>query len=164
MLLPSSSAPIRRSRISSSCETMAAWRLPCLDSRSMLAREAPVSAVSLAAKKAETKRQPTTTKKPTECMGPFLCLAHDLVGKPVTTFPDHARSGLTCRFPYQKFPRRRGRIIGLSVASSNYLQQDERNFATLHPPVLLHQHHQRFGSGKPFLREARNILQAAPQA
>jgi hypothetical protein len=47
---------------------MAAWRLPCFDSRNMLAREAPVSAVSLAAKNAETNRQQTTIKKPIECI------------------------------------------------------------------------------------------------
>ena len=57
MLLPSSSAPINRSRMSSRLETTSASRLPCFDSRSMLAREAPVSAVSLAAKNAETSRQ-----------------------------------------------------------------------------------------------------------
>src|SRR5882724_8286441 len=63
MLLPSSSAPINRSRIVIRLETTPASRLPCLDSRSMLAREAPVSAVSLAAKNAETRRQPTTMEK-----------------------------------------------------------------------------------------------------
>src|SRR3954465_13486854 len=59
MLLPSSSAPISRSRLPTRSETTAASLLPCFDSRSMLAREAPVSAVSLAEKNAETKRQPT---------------------------------------------------------------------------------------------------------
>src|SRR5215510_5568962 len=69
MVLPSSSAPIMRSRMLISLETTPASLLPCLDSRSMLAREAPVSAVSLAAKNAETKRQTSTIEKvnqPTE--------------------------------------------------------------------------------------------------
>jgi len=57
MLLPSSSAPIIRSRIANRLETTPASRLPCFDSRNMLARDAPVSAVSLAEKNAETKRQ-----------------------------------------------------------------------------------------------------------
>ena len=60
MLLPSSSAPINRSRMASRLETTAASRLPCFVSRSMLAREAPVSAVSLAAKNAETSSKKMT--------------------------------------------------------------------------------------------------------
>ena len=63
MLLPSSSAPIIRSRIANRLETTPASRLPCLESRNMLAREAPVSAVSLAEKKAETRRQAMTMEK-----------------------------------------------------------------------------------------------------
>ncbi|MEY9143045.1 hypothetical protein ABIF00_001029 [Bradyrhizobium elkanii] len=69
MLLPSSSAPIMRSRMLNSFDTTPASVLPCFDSRSMLAREAPVSAVSLAAKNAEMKRQSSTIEKvnhPTE--------------------------------------------------------------------------------------------------
>src|ERR1700684_272908 len=68
ILLPSSSAPINRSRDVERLETMAASLLPCLDSRSMLARDAPVSAVSLAAKKAETRRQKTTTENVIQSM------------------------------------------------------------------------------------------------
>src|SRR6202790_2428595 len=60
ILLPSSSAPIIRSRIANRLETATASLLPCFDSRNMLAREAPVSAVSLAEKNAEIKRQPMT--------------------------------------------------------------------------------------------------------
>jgi len=68
MLLPSSSAPIIRSRILNRLETTPASRLPCFDSRSMLAREAPVSAVSLAEKKAETNRKAITMEKSSQCM------------------------------------------------------------------------------------------------
>ena len=50
-LLPSSSAPISRSRAASSRLTMPALRLPFFSSRSMLARDDAVSAVSLPAKK-----------------------------------------------------------------------------------------------------------------
>jgi len=46
--------------MASRLETTGASRLPCFASRSMLAREAPVSAVSLAAKNAETSSRKTT--------------------------------------------------------------------------------------------------------
>ena len=59
-LLPSRSALISRSRASSSRLTMAARRSPCLASRSMVAREEAVSAVSLPAKAAESNRQSRT--------------------------------------------------------------------------------------------------------
>jgi hypothetical protein len=68
ILLPSNSAPINRSRIASRLVTMAASRLPCFDSRSMLARDAAVSAVSLAAKNAETSRQATTIESASQFM------------------------------------------------------------------------------------------------
>ncbi len=68
MLLPSSSAPIMRSRIANRLETTPASLLPCLDSRSMLARDAPVSAVSLAEKKAEIKRQAVTMENASQSM------------------------------------------------------------------------------------------------
>src|SRR3981081_4076999 len=68
MLLPSSSAPIIRSRIANRLETTPASRWPCLDSRNMLAREAPVSAVSLAEKKAETRRQAMTMENVSQSM------------------------------------------------------------------------------------------------
>ena len=68
MLLPSSSAPISRSRIADRLETTPASRLPCFDSRSMLARDAPVSAVSLAAKNAETSSKTITMEKSSQSM------------------------------------------------------------------------------------------------
>src|SRR5712671_6631627 len=93
MLLPSNSAPIIRSRIANRLETTPASRLPCFDSRSMLARDAPVSAVSLAAKNAETRRQPMTMESVTQSIircSLHLWLEHDLFGKPAPTLPDHA--------------------------------------------------------------------------
>src|SRR5882762_6839038 len=93
MLLPSSSAPIIRSRIANRPETTPASRLPCFDSRSMLARDAPVSAVSLAEKNAETRRQAMTIENVSQSMTWYSlhpCLEHDLFGKPVSAFPDHA--------------------------------------------------------------------------
>ena len=61
-----------RSRIANSDATTPASRLPCLVSRSMLAREAPVSAVSLAEKKAETNSAPITTANDNQSMdGPI---------------------------------------------------------------------------------------------
>src|SRR5205807_9122670 len=76
MLLPSSSAPISRSRIANRLETTPASRLPCFDSRNMLPREAPVSAVSLAANSAETRRQATTMENVNQSM---TCLFFDLL-------------------------------------------------------------------------------------
>src|SRR5882757_3163217 len=68
MLLPSSSAPIIRSRIANRLETTPASRLPCFDNRNMLARDAPVSAVSLAEKNAETRRQAMTMENVSQSM------------------------------------------------------------------------------------------------
>src|ERR1700742_132588 len=68
MLLPSSSAPIIRSRIANRLETVLASLLPCFDSRNMLAREAPVSAVSLAEKNAEISRQARTMESAIQSM------------------------------------------------------------------------------------------------
>ncbi len=68
MLLPSNSAPINRSRIADRLDTTLASRLPSLDNRSMLARDALVSAVSLAAKNAETRRQAITMENVTQSM------------------------------------------------------------------------------------------------
>src|SRR6202020_2949131 len=84
MLLPSSSAPIIRSRIANRLETTPASRLPCFDSRSMLARDAAVSAVSLAEKNAETKRQAMTMENVNQSMryqSLNLSLRHDLFEK-----------------------------------------------------------------------------------
>src|SRR6185437_9108898 len=60
-LLPSKSAPISRSRLASRRLTMPARRSPCFSSRAMLARDDAVNAVSLPAKKADSRRQITTT-------------------------------------------------------------------------------------------------------
>src|SRR5258708_15825504 len=94
MLLPSSSATIIRSRIANRLVTTAASRLPCFDSRSMLAREAPVSAVSLAEKNAETISNAMTMENVSQSMAwcslhlwleldLYLWLELDLSGKPL---------------------------------------------------------------------------------
>ena len=56
-LLPSSRAPISRSRVGIRRLTMAARRLPFFSSRSMRARDDAISAVSLPGKKNESSRQ-----------------------------------------------------------------------------------------------------------
>src|SRR5476651_2430956 len=92
ILLPSSSAPIIRSRIANRLETTPASRLPCFDSRSMLARDAPVSAVSLAEKKAEISRQPMTMENVSQSMARYslhLSLEHDR-SENRSAFPTHA--------------------------------------------------------------------------
>ncbi len=65
-LLPSSNAPMNRSRACSRRLTIAARWLPCFSSRSMRAREEAVSAVSLAAKKNESKTQTRTMRMATQ--------------------------------------------------------------------------------------------------
>ncbi len=82
MLLPSSSAPISRSRIANRLETTPASRLPCFDSRSMLARDAPVSAVSLAAKNAETSRQAMTIENANQSMSRPITFIYGLQDHP----------------------------------------------------------------------------------
>jgi len=62
-IVVSSSASISRSRMPIRLETPAGVAIALLHSRSMLARDAPVSAVSLAAKNAETRRQATTIRR-----------------------------------------------------------------------------------------------------
>src|ERR1700722_15230972 len=86
ILLPSSSAPIIRSRIANRLETVVASLLPCFDSRNMLAREAPVSAVSLAEKNAEISRQPMTMDNVNQSMTVrlHLSLARQFARKEIT--------------------------------------------------------------------------------
>ncbi len=72
---------------------MPARRFPCFSSRVMLARDDAVSAVSLPAKKADSRRQKKTmTKGKPVGRGHRLFLARDLIRKPVSTFRDHALS------------------------------------------------------------------------
>ena len=59
-LLPNKSTPRSRSRVANSRLTMEASLLPCFSSRIMAARDDAVSAVSLAEKNADNKRQMTT--------------------------------------------------------------------------------------------------------
>src|SRR5438105_12130362 len=128
MLLPSSSAPINRSRIANRLETTPASRLPCFDSRSMLAREAPVSAVSLAAKNADTRRQATTMENVNQSM---TCLF----------FPR--------QLFFQKIANQRRLDVGRNHGAADRLEQDEGKLAVLDLLVLRHQRHQRIGVRKP---------------
>src|SRR4030088_782494 len=114
MLLPSRSAPIIRSRIANRLVTTAASRLPCFDSRSMLARDARVSRVSLAEKNAETTRQAITMENASQSMASYslhLWLEHDLFGKPVSAFPDHALN-LARQLGFQKIANQRRLDVG----------------------------------------------------
>src|SRR5207244_13323731 len=87
MLLPSSSAPISRSRMPNRLETTSASLLPCFDSRSMLAREAPVSAVSLAAKNADVQSSATMMENVSQSMTwASLHLEQYGSGKPGSSF------------------------------------------------------------------------------
>src|SRR4051794_28230845 len=143
ILLPSSSAPIRRSRMLNRLETTPASRLPCFHSRSMLAREAPVSAVSLAAKKAETSRQAMTIEKVNQSI---LVLAF-------------AR-----QLPFEKIANQCGFDIWRDHGAAYGLEQDESQLAALDLLVLRHQRQQRVGAGQAFLRKAGDVLQPRRQA
>src|SRR5437763_14268292 len=99
----------------------------------MLAREAPVSAVSLAAKNAEMRRQNTTLERPSQSMHlqPFSHasdLLRELFLEEVTY-----RSGLD--------------VVGDDGAPDR-LQQNERQLAALDLLVLRHQAQERVGIGK----------------
>src|ERR1700759_3365791 len=78
MLLPSSSAPISRSRLAISSDTRVASRLPCFDSRNMLPRETPVSAVSLDAKNAEAPSSAAIMQNVSQSMARSLRFALQL--------------------------------------------------------------------------------------
>src|SRR6267154_204019 len=110
MLLPSSSAPIMRSRIANRLETTAASRLPCFDSRIMLAREAPVSAVSLAEKNAETSSKATTM---------------DNVSQSVMS------TSFLCQLGFQEIANQRRFDVGRNHGAADRLQQDEGEPAAL---------------------------------
>src|SRR4029078_7539116 len=170
MLLPSSSAPIRRSRMSSSCETTSGSRLPCLESRNMLASEAPVRAVSLAAKKPDTSRQTMTMENPSQSMqhSGLLVLTRFLDANRyplrLKTLWFFRASDLLRELLFQEIAHRRGLDVPGDDGAPHRLQQDEGELAARDLLVLRHQRHQRIGVGKPFLREARDILQARRQA
>ena len=120
-LLPSSSAPISRSRASSRRLTMAARRLPCFSSRSMRAREDAVSAVSLPAKKNDSSRQ---------------------------SEDDDDRKPVECGHRAASFSVRNARTSAASTSRSDEglpdaARQDEGELAALDLLVLRHQLHQR---------------------
>src|SRR5499427_4740114 len=143
MLLPSRRAPINRSRLAMSAETIAASRLPCFVSRNMLARDAPVSAVSLAAKNADAPSSAAIMQKVSQSMARSLRFALQLYLQEVA------------------HPRRID--IPGNHRAANGLKQDEGQLAAPDFLVLRHQGHQRVGVSEPFLREARNILQMGRQ-
>src|SRR5438552_2343338 len=122
----------------------------------MLAREAPVSAVSLAAKNAETSRQPTTTKNAIECMASNLCVGASISRKAGAHF---SGSYAVCQLPRQKISHRRGLHVRRDCGAADRLQQDEGELAAPDLLVLRHQRHQGIGVRQPFLREACDILQ-----
>src|SRR6516225_6369919 len=138
MLLPSRSAPISRSRMAIRPDTTSASRLPCFDRRNMLAREAPVSAVSLAAKNADIPNSATTMENVIQFMTSSL-LGRELRLKK----PTHSRRlDVLCNH-----------------RTTDSLQQDESQAAAAHLLVLRHQRHQRIGIGEPFLRKPRDLVQ-----
>src|SRR6516162_10431652 len=109
MLLPSKSAPIRRWRIPIRPYTTRASPLPCFDSRSMLAREAPISAVSLAAKKADAQSSATTMEIVSQSMTRSSVLA--------------SQPGL------EEIPHGYGLDIPCDHRAADSLEQDERQAA-----------------------------------
>src|ERR1700712_2948191 len=151
MLLPSSSAPIMRSRSANRPETTPASRLPCFDSRSMLARDAPVSAVSLAEKNADTSRQARTTENVSQSMTKY------------SLHPEMELS-LLSQFGGEEITHQRRLDIVGNHRAADCLEQDEGEPAALDLLVLRHQRQQRVGVRKPFLGKSRDVLQTGRQA
>src|SRR4051794_20195303 len=142
MLLPSSNAPIMRSRIVIRLWTTAASRLPCLASRSIEAREAPVSAVSLAEKNAETSRQPMTMENVSQSMATIT-----QVGVICTS-----GAGKLAR---KKVTNQRRLDIGDDHRLTDGFQQDEGQPSAPDLLILRHQFQHRIGADL-FLGKARD--------
>src|SRR5215218_5072080 len=171
MLLPSSSAPINRSRIANRLETTSASRLPCFDSRSMLARDAPISAVSLAAKNADTKRQTMTIENAIQSMmcNHFICgwsmifsenrLHFALTQARWVELRSNPILNLTRQLGFQKIANQRRLDVVGNHGASDCLKQDEGEPAALDLLVLAHQRHQRVGIRKALLGKSCDILQ-----
>src|SRR5579871_1154069 len=143
MLLPSSSAPIKRSRSTIRSDTTSASRLPCFDKRSMLEREAPVSAVSLAAKNAEALSSANMMENVSQSMTRPSVPARELC--------------------LEKIAHPRRLDILCDHGAADCLKQNESQPPTSHLFVLCHQIHQRVGIREPFLRKSRYILQMGRQ-
>src|ERR1700744_1036693 len=168
MLLPSSSAPISRWRISNRLETTSASRLPCLDSRSMLARDAPVSAVSLAAKNADAASSATMMERVSQFMSRCSVSYAKSMIVLQTGSARRANTGPSCRSRLppvlQKIAHPRGLDIPGDHRTADRFEQDEGQTAAAHLFVLRHQRHQRIGIRQSFLCEACDILQPCRQA
>src|ERR1700712_256998 len=146
MLLPSSNAPIRRSRMASRLVTTAASRLPCLVSRSMLARDAPVNAVSLAAKNAETSSKATTTDNVSQSMRWFsLHLGWSTITAVQRFALVGSCSGFLRQLGLEKIANQRRLNVRSNHRPADRLEQDEGEPAALDLLVLRHQRHQRIG-------------------
>src|SRR6476659_4949274 len=148
MLLPSSSAPINRSRMASRLDTIGASRLPCFASRSMLARDAPISAVSLAAKNAETTRQAMTIESASQSMTSLHLVWSTIFRKTASALryrdssgPDHALVFSRQLALKKTVNQRRLDVIG-NYGAADRLQQNEGELAALDLLVLRHQGHQ----------------------
>src|SRR3974390_1483479 len=131
MLLPSSSAPISRSRISIRLETTAsASLLPCVDSRSMLAREAPVSAVSLAAKNPDAPSSATMMEK----VNQFMTRSSLLYLRKHISFTTRQNAGpvdaLSPELALQEIAHPGGLHILCDHRAADRLQQNEGELAT----------------------------------
>src|ERR1700761_7006300 len=144
MLFPSSRAPIIRSRAAERLETIAASSLPCFESRSMLAREAPVSAVSLAAKNADTKRQNITMENVIQSM----CVCHLSGSSPKSQYSDSEvrsilrRTTEPSRQPgFEKIANHRRLDIRSDHGATDRLEQDKGETSALDLLVLRHQRH-----------------------
>src|ERR1700722_14594442 len=161
MLLPSNNAPIIRSRIANMLDTTAASRLPCFDSRNMLAREAPVSAVSLAEKNAETYRQAMTMESVTQSMA--RCSLHQWLANDLSKIRVDPCLDLARQPGLQKIADQRRLDVRGNHGTADRLQQDEGEPAALALLVLRHKRHQRVGVAKPFLGKSGDVLQMGRQ-
>src|SRR5215210_4495580 len=125
-LLPSSSAPIKRSRAPSRRLTIAASAFPCFSRCARLMRECAVSAVSLPEKNADSSRQTNTISS--EIQSSVVMRSSELLAQKVAHF--------------------RRTDVGRHECLSNATDQNKSEFAALHLLVLGNQLHQTFRIGQ----------------
>ena len=160
MLLPSSSAPIIRSRIANRLETTPASRLPCFDSRNMLAREAPVSAVSLAEKNAEISRQPMTIENVSQSMSDIHFIRRRKI---IFSESGMVSASFARQFARKKIAHQRGSTSGAITArptASSRMKVSRPRLTFLSCAISAIS---ASASAKPFLGKSGDVLQMGRQ-
>src|SRR4029077_6609907 len=115
----------------------------------------PISAVSLAAKNAEIRRQTITTENVIQSMREihFICIdAMTTLESPLQKAGPHF--SVSCsgfQLAFQKITNHRRFDVGSDHGATDRSKQDEREPSALDLLVLRHQRHQRIGIAESFL-------------